>query len=206
MLSRTPPVGWKPVFQEMGTSIEVGYKFGAKAMPIGIEGGALLGFVPQASLALLMAMKPAEFKTFMTLSRKNKNVSRDEEKEIFGCERFQVAAAILQQLGFGTSIALGSAFGMANLDSSYVILDEEIRRWQAACKWIISLRLGRNYPGEPLVRDFFPEIKPGKNKERNLTLEVLHTEISRVRSGSSNWTWHLPYSSYEETKENLKLP
>ncbi len=206
LAKKKTPVGWKSLFQEMITGVEIGYRFGAKIHQVGIEGGALMGYIPHATLAILMANDADKFKKYINARRQKKGADRELEVEIFGCERYQIAAALLQQLGFGPDIALGAAFGMIHLKSEEISKREEIRNWEAACKWITSLHLGRNYPGEVRIRNYFSEVKPGTGKERNLNLEVLHTEISKVRKNSSEWTWHLPQPGYEETREALNLP
>lgn len=206
VLRSKPPVGWRSVLEELITTVEIGYKFGSKTSSVGIEAGALIGFAQVAAKAILMARFPKEYKRYLAIERENKSVSAAEEIELFSCEMYQITAALLQQLGFGPSISLGTAFGMLPADLGEAIAEPELRNWQAASRWIRALKLGRNYPADVRLRNHFPEIKPTTGKERNLNLEVLHTEISKVRRDSSKWLWHLPCSSYEEVKEQFGLP
>ena len=82
-------------------------------------------------------------------------------------------------------------------------------RWKAAYLWIEALKEGRNFPGDLEMRNYFPSIAPPKERsQKNPVLEVLHTEVARVRKDGSQLTWHLPKPSYDKTAEayDLELP
>lgn len=207
ILKSKPRTGWKRLLQDMITNIEIGYKFGLHVSEVRVEGGALIGFSKYAALGLLMATKPQAYKKYQDLCRAQEHVSHDEITEIFGCALYQVTAFTLQQLGFGTEIAFGVALGDGRIDAEHLTLDRDVLRWKAAYQWIEALRRGRNFPADIAMRNFFPEVAPAStlNGERNITLEVLHTEISKLRSAGSLWTWHLPRPGYEITQDDLGL-
>lgn len=205
-LKSKPPALWKAYFKEMMSAVEVGYKFGSKVAEISPAGGALIGFAEYLGPTIFMISKPKEFKEWRLQFKKHGRVGRKLEINLFGCEAYQVAGLALQQFGFGIEIAVGAAVGVGELNPQHVILDRKIVRWKAAQKWIEALRLGRDMPADPRIRELFPEIAPAKNRsEKNLSLSVLYTEVAKVKSDGSDWTWHLPYPSYEKTEEEWRL-
>ncbi len=189
--------------EEMMRNIEIGYKFGGRTSEIGIEGGCIVGFARSIGLGILMVSLPAEYKKFKLEKNSNGLTDADFEQQFFGCSSYQVAALALQQLGYGPEIALGVAFGLGNTLPTHMTLDRGILRWRAACQWIDTLEQGRNYPGALDVRNFFPELKPASGGDRNINLEVLYTEIAKVRNKGSSWVWHLPTSDYDSTRQLL---
>ncbi|MCB0353906.1 MAG: hypothetical protein KDD64_10290 [Bdellovibrionales bacterium] len=205
VLTKKPPIGWKSALGDMMRDLEIGYRFGAKAPDIGVEGGALAGFGRHIGLLLLMAAQPASFKKYQAILREKRKPTREEERAFFQCEVYQVAAFVIQQLGFGTEEALGIALSYSGLKTTSMDLDERVMRWKAASDWIGCLSDGRNYPADKQAKDFFPQLTPPKSGERNVSLEVLYTEIAKIRSHGSEWLWHLPKGSYDETREHYKL-
>ena len=200
VLAKKPPPLWRRMFQEMMTCIHVGYLLGSKVITLGVEGGALVGFAQHAGSAVLLVHNPAEFKKwYHTKPEGLAPFPRDK----FGCEPYQVSAFVLQQLGFGHEVAIGAALGSGKTDFSRLEIDERTKAWQAAYLWVEALREGRNYPANPAIRQVFPEIAPPKDSSSppNLNLEVLYTEVAKIRSAESPWTWHLPRPSYSDTAE-----
>lgn len=203
VLSTKPPSMWKRLFQEMMNWVEIGYHLGAKVPEIGLEGGALMGFSRYAGLALLLAENATAFKKWFTHP---KGAAQPFPVAVFGCDPFQVSAFTLQQLGYGHEAAIGAALGGTRLKPKSGEYSKQTMYWHAALKWIEALREGRNYPADPEVRHIFPAIAPAKEGQgRNLTLEVLYTEVAKVRSDGSAWLWHLPRPSYEETMDLLGI-
>lgn len=205
-LKSKPPAQWKSLVKEMMSAIEVGYRFGSKVSEISPAGGALMGFAEYFGPLVFMIAKPKEFKEWRLHYKKHGRVGRRLEIKLFGCEAYQVAALGLQSFGFGTEVAVGAAIGVGELNPQHVTLDRKIVRWKAAQKWIEALRLGRDMPADPKLREVFSEIMPPKKRsEKNLSLSVLYAEVARVKSLGSDWTWHLPYPSYEKTEEEWRL-
>ncbi len=190
-ISRTKPPNttWNRIAHEMMTNVEIGYKFGNKAHGVGVESGMLMGFVRGAGLGLLMADDQKAFKRWyqMTDGYEGRKLLLDS----FGCEPYQVAAAAVQILGFGSEMAFGAAMGVGALDEKFLNVGPEILGWKATFLWIEALRHGRSYPAKMDMRDFFPELSPPKDPSRkNTALEVLYTEIAGVRRTGSAWRWH----------------
>jgi len=203
ILNSKPPSLWKRLFQEMMTWIEIGYKIGTKVPELGVEGGALMGFSKGIGLGLLLAENATAFKKWYNAPN---GPSTPFPAAVFGCEPFQVSAFALQQLGYGHETAIGAALASSRLKPQNIEYSRRTKFWHAAILWIEALREGRNYPADPNIRQVFPEIAPApQGQSQNLTLEVLYTEVAKVRSDGSSWTWHLPKPGYEETMEYLGL-
>lgn len=197
-LRTKPPPLWKGLFKDMMTNVEIGYRFGSRASMLGHEGGALMGFALSVGRLLLMAH---DGKVFAKLSREDKFEDANVQLEHFGCQDYQIASFVMQQLGFGTPIAIGTVLALGNLDVSRLDFgnNDEAFGWRAAVLWIRALKEGRNYPGDLKMRSFFPELTPPRDRGTpNRTLEVLYTELARVKSYGSSWTWHLPKGSYDD--------
>lgn len=204
ILGTRPPSLWKRLFQEMMTWIEIGYRIGAKVPELGVEGGVLMGFANAAGLGLLLAENATAFKKWYAPP---KGPTTPFPAALFGCEPFQVSAFALQQLGYGHETAIAAALGSSKLKPKKVEYNRRTKYWHAALLWIEALREGRSYPAEPEIRQVFPEIAPPREQQhgQNLTLEVLYTEVAKVRSEGSTWTWHLPKPSYDQTMQVLGL-
>ncbi len=201
VLAKKPPPLWKKLLQDTMTCVEIGYKLGAKASSLGIEGGALMGFSCHAGNLLLLAYDPSAYRKWTGLTKPEGKVAVD----IFGCEPYQVSAFALQQLGFGHEVAIGAAVGNGRLDSKLITLDELTNLWKAALLWIDALREGRGYPAAMEIRQFFSEVTPPKEQSvKNPVLDVLYTEVARAKSEGSKWTWHLPKPSYDQTEAVIK--
>lgn len=203
IVKRKPPPGWEKLFREMMTCTEIGYKLGGHTPEIGVEGGALMGFARWAGLGLLMSDKPKQFTKYKVYENKRARVRLEQELELFGCSAYQVAALAIQQLGFGTEVAIGMALGSSALSFENHKFDRNVLCWRAAYHWTAALRDERNYPAELAVRSFFPEIDPGATGDRNMNLEILHTEVGKVIREGSSWTWHLPKGDYDKTRTAL---
>lgn len=201
-LKKKPPVAWRAVYQQMMDCIEIGAKMGARVEEIGTAGGALIGFSRGAGLALLMSFDAQAFKKWYAMTQGVEG--REMVLSSFGCEPFQVAAFCLQKLGYGTEISMGAAIATGDLHTDYLTLDRDIKKWRAAFKWIDALREGRGFPAEVELRSFFQELTPPSNPSvKNPVLDTLYTEVARVKRSGSEWSWHLPRQSYDETQQML---
>lgn len=204
-LSKQAPPAWKTQLREAMTWVELGYRFGARASGIGIERGTLVGFSKAAGPVVALASDPVLFKSWFHSASSKKEESF---ADVFGCESHQLAAFLYQRLGFGHDTAIGAAIGASSVDLKRLGVGsegEEYRYWRAASAWLEALKNGRNYPSDPKLRNIFRELVPPKEaSQKNLSLEVLYTEIAKVRHEGSNWIWHLPKPSYEITETHLK--
>jgi len=204
ILSKKPTSAWRRILEETMTNIEIGYKLGARVFDLGVEGGSLIGFSISAGYGLLLAHNERAFKDWMF--KRPADLSRDRKLELkfFNCEGYQISALALQQLGFGHEIAIGVACATGGLKNGHLDLERGAFHWKAAYKWVEALRDGRNYPADLQVRNYFPETAPSQpGQAKNVVLEVLYTEIAKVRQGGSKWTWHLPRPGYQQTMEYL---
>jgi hypothetical protein len=206
VLKRKPGPGWRSLLHNLATDMEIGYKIGVRVGELGLEGGLLIGFFPYAGLGILSAVCPEEFKLWNRETKKYGTLGRKRVVEIFECEPYQVGALVLQQLGFGTEIAFGSALAVGKLNPKHISIDNGAKRWKAGYEWVHALKDGRNYPADVGIRKFFPAITPPTDRtKKNPMLEVLYTEVGKMRHEGSTWTWHLPKPGYERTKEAYEL-
>ena len=202
ILKTKPALGWRKLLETMMTEIEIGYNFGIRAGEIGPEGGVIAAFAKNAGLGILLAHNISGYKKYIELNARHGKVGSKIIVELFGCEPYQVSALVVQKLGFGAEAAFGTAVGLGNLNTSRIELQEAVLFWRAAFRWIEALRVGRNYPADTKVRNFFPTLRPPKEHgAKNPTLEVLYTEVAKVRREGSTWTWHLPRPDYERVKQ-----
>jgi len=205
-LKSKPPPLWKSLLKDMMSSIEIGYILGSKIPNFGSAGGALMGFADFLGQIILCIDSPKTLKEWRFQMSRAGKLGRKVEVEFFGCEPYQVAAVAVQSLGFGVPTAVGTALGLGRLNPQYLELGPSIDCWKAAILWIEALRRGRDYPPDAAMRDFFSEIAPQKDpQKKNLTLGVLYTEVAKVRSNGSDWTWHLPLPSYDATQDEWDL-
>ena len=195
-----PPDSWNLLLSQMIANIEVGYKLGSRVRELGIEGGALVGFARSAGLAVLVLTDPEKFCDL--LRHKNGLTDGKLQQKLFGFEAYQASSFVIQQLGFGHEVAYGFALASGSLQIDHIELRREVLRWRAAYEWIEALRSGRNYPGHKDVRSFFSEINPDLNGGRNLALDSLYAELSKIRTHGSSWIWHLPLQKREKLESS----
>ena len=120
ILVSKPAPAWKALFEDMITTVEMGYKLGARVPEIGLEGGALAGFARSAAMGLILAWNPKAYRDFNLKNKNGRAAERQCAIELFGCEPYQVSAFILQSLGFGPELAIGLSYGLGYLKSSYI--------------------------------------------------------------------------------------
>lgn len=203
VLNKTPPDKlWTGIFKEMMNLIEIGYKFGSRADGIGSEGGMLMGFARSVGLAVLLAEYPKEFADWFS---KTRGVDTPQfVRNAFGCESYQVGAAAIQQLGFGSDIAVASALAVGHLQHDKIEVPQHILHWKAAYLWIESLRNGQSYPADIASRYCFNGLTPpAAGQPCSQALGALYNQIAQVRRKQSLWMWHLPVSGYEEMTKIL---
>lgn len=198
VLERSPPDKlWTGIFREMMNLVEIGYKFGARADGIGSEGGMLMGFSKSIGLALLLAEYPKEFSEWYTKTR-----GVDSPKFVqksFGCESYQVGAAAIQQLGFGSDIAIASALAVGHLNHDLIEVPKHILHWKATFLWIESLRNGQSYPADVGSRFIFSGLTPPHDGQScSPALSSLYNQVAQIRRKQSIWLWHLPVGGYDE--------
>jgi hypothetical protein len=203
VLDKNPPDRlWSGIFREMMNLIEIGYKFGGRADGIGTEGGMLMGFARSIGLAILLAQYPKEFGEWFSKTRGVDNPQF--VRNAFGCESYQVGAAAIQQLGFGSDIAIASALAVGHLNHDLIEVPKHILHWKAAYLWIECLRNGQSYPADAGSRYCFNGLTPPSfGQPCPPALSTLYSQVAQVRRQQSSWMWHLPVSSYEETTKIL---
>ncbi|MCB0329861.1 MAG: hypothetical protein KDD70_09360 [Bdellovibrionales bacterium] len=205
-LRKKPPLGWRSFLEEMINTVELGYRFGAHASLLGTEAGALIGFASHSGLGILMATDKERYKEYMSLRRTKPKIAPKDEIECFGCELYQLSTLVLQQLGYGMDFAMGVALASGRLDDFELNVGKQAYVYEAAAKWIVALKDGKNYPADLKHRQMFGELKPpGPGVDRNQRLEVLYTEVGKLKAHPSQWVWHLPKPDYDLTRDMFRL-
>jgi hypothetical protein len=162
----------------------------------------LMGFVRTAGLSILLAQYPKEFSEWFSKSRGVDTAHF--VKDTFGCESYQVGALALQQLGFGADIAIASALAVGNLQHDMIEVPRHVVNWKAAYLWIESLRNGQSYPRDIMSRNCFSGITPPKlGAPASPALGLLYSQVAQIRRQQSEWNWHLPTNTYDETSKAI---
>ena len=196
-LKQQPEPIWKKTCFEMMALVEIGYRFGSRVRELGPAAGALAGFGVGCGMLIALNENPTYLSEWL-----GKSPPRPSTLSIFGTEVSQISGFMLQHLGYGHEAAFGAAFGSGIYSKAALEFSSQSLTWIAACRWIESLRNSRNYPRDMVLRAAFPAIAPPAvgSGLRNTTLEVLYSEVAPVVRDGSQWSWHLPKHSYEETE------
>lgn len=193
---------WTPLFREMMSEVEIGYHLGLCADSLGHDHGMLVGFSRLAGLIILLTAHPKGFSEWLAVSQSDS--SHTEALRLFGCEPYQVSAILMQHLGLGPEAALATAFIHGNIQFQAIEKHSDFSSWSAAHHWIKALKDGHKSPDDRAAKIFFPDLLAAEDSTGTpLHLQTLYEEVERVRLTHSNWTWHLPLRSYEETAEAM---
>jgi hypothetical protein len=194
---------WSPLLKEMMSEIEIGYHLGSSVEKVGYEQGMAIGFSRLAGLALLLISAPKSFPAWYEGIQEGP-IDPKETALIFGCEPYQVSSALMQHLGLGTEIALATASTLANADTTVVETHSTFQTWRAAYHWIHALKRGDEAPLCDTARSTFTELCMTNDILRAPEhLAILREQVAEIRQAHSLWTWHLPFSTYEETAQAI---
>jgi hypothetical protein len=194
---------WSPLFKEMMSEIEIGYHLGLSLDRVGHERGMLIGFSRLAGLALLLVAKPKEFTAWYETTRGDIEGDRNIALT-FGCEPYQVSSILMQHLGLGTEVALATASTLAGADTTVIEEQPTLQTWRATYHWLHALKNGEESPSCEISRAAFEELCSPHGPHRVPEhLAILRDQVSEVRTAQSLWTWHLPFSTYEETAQAI---
>jgi hypothetical protein len=193
---------WAPMFKEMMSEIELGYHVGSSVEQLGIEQGMLVGFSRLAGLGVLLKSSPDSYEEWH--ARTSFVLNPTETLEAFGCEPYQVSSLLMQQLGLGIEVALATASTLGQIDSTIIESKPLFATWRATSDWIGALRSGAWEPESSASRELFWQLSsvPGAPLLPS-HISALRDQATAIRSGNSQWTWHLPLSTYEETAKSM---
>jgi hypothetical protein len=193
---------WSPLFKEMMSEIEVGYHLGTSVERVGHEQGMLVGFSRIAGLAVLLIRYPDAFARWY--GETGGRGDPEATLKAFGCEPYQVSSVLMQHLGLGAEIALATATTLGEIDAEVIETRPSFRDWSATYRWIHALKNGEEAPACPESRAAFAELCPTENGTvipHHLLL--LRQQVKELQAKPSQWTWHLPLPSYEETAKAI---
>lgn len=190
---------WSPLFKDMMSEIEIGYHLGLSLEQVGHEQGMVIGFSRLAGLALLLVSDPKGFTRWFEETKGHAS-DRRLTNLTFGCEPYQVSSILMQHLGLGTQVALATASTLGHDHATIIEVQPTLQTWRAAYHWLHALKQGDNAPSCSTARTTFAELCTGESEEHSPEhLTMLREQIADVRQSQSLWTWHLPFSTYEET-------
>jgi hypothetical protein len=193
---------WSPLFKEMMSEIEIGYHLGSSIERVGHEQGMLVGFSRLAGLAVLLIRFPDAFARWFadTGGRGAPHLA----VKSFGCEPYQISSALMQHLGLGAEVALATASTLGDIDSEIIEVKPSLKNWTATHKWIHALKNGDDAPACEQSRAAFPELCPADGAAVIPEhLLFLKQQVKELQGKPSEWTWHLPLPSYEETAKAI---
>jgi len=194
---------WSPLFKEMMSEIEIGYHLGLSLDRVGHEQGMLVGFSRLAGLALLLISSPKAFTSWYERT-KGDTKNGAEIARIFGCEPYQVSSMLMQHLGLGTEVALATASTLMDADTVVIEVQPSVQTWRATYHWLHALKNGEESPSCETARMTFAELCAAEDPQRVPEhLSMLREQIAELRGSHSLWTWHLPFSTYEETAQAI---
>lgn len=193
---------WSPLFKDMMSEIEVGYHLGTSVEMVGHEQGMLVGFSRLAGLAVLLTRFPDDFTRWYT---ETKGANEPERAlQAFGCEPYQVSSILMQHLGLGAEIALATASVLGGIDTEIIEVKPTMRHWAATYHWIHALKNGQDAPACHEARSAFSELYAADGTVRAPEhLRLLREQVGEINKSQSQWTWHLPLPSYEETAKAI---
>ncbi len=193
---------WSPLFKEMMSEIEVGYHLGSSIERVGHEQGMLVGFSRLAGLAVLLIRFPDPFARWFTET--GGKGAPHLALSAFGCEPYQVSSVLMQHLGLGAEVALATASTLGGIDREILEVKSSLKDWAATFKWIHALKNGDEAPACEESRAAFPELCPSEGTAIvPQHLIFLREQVRELQGKSSDWTWHLPLPSYEETAQAI---
>jgi len=105
---RTDPKEWERFERKMFTHMEIGGIVGKTVRHIGSGNGILLGGIRFLTVMIFSMHDKKKFQEYRrTLDKSGKLFDLEMERTLFGCTHLEVAAALMQALGFGVVPTLG---------------------------------------------------------------------------------------------------
>jgi len=142
---KVPAKIWDDVADEVNIQMQTGIHVGTEVETIGRPIGLLMGAVRYIAFALVASTDEGSYRAFRReLVRQDKLFDTRGELAIWGCHHLQVAALIVQAMGYGIPPATGiAAYTMPDVEAG-----ELAQRWFAARRWIESMLEDERVPTE----------------------------------------------------------
>jgi len=142
---KVSPKIWGDIVEEVNFQMQTGILVGAAVPSITRSVGLLMGAVRTIAFSLVASTDESKFKLFRReLVRQDKLFNISGELETWGCHHLQVAALVIQSLGYGIPPATGIASSeMPTAEDGPIAL-----QWYAARRWIESMLEEEKVPEE----------------------------------------------------------
>lgn len=139
------PKIWQEVALEVNLQMQTGIHVGSEVESIGRPVGILVGAVRYLALAIIASTNESLYRTFRRqLIADDKLFNTRSELQTWGCHHLQVAALLIQSMGYGIPPALGiCADSMPDAEAG-----EMAQQWYAARRWIETMLEEEKMPRE----------------------------------------------------------
>lgn len=152
------PEVWSDMSKEIQLQMEAGYHVGSYVPAIGTARGLLVGAIRYVSLSLFSMESIRTYRLFKRRLEENEMLfDLEREKDLWGCNHLQVAALILQQIGFGLTAARGLCPELVSDEGGSSVLTPESQVWYAARRWIEAVLEDEAAPKEYTSGEYFLE-------------------------------------------------
>jgi hypothetical protein len=176
---KVAPKIWNDVVEEVNFQMQTGILVGTAVPAISRAVGLLMGAVRTIAFSLVASSEDTKFRGFRReLVRQDKLFDISGELATWGCHHLQVAALVVQSLGYGIGPATGiAASEMPTADEGPVAF-----QWYAARRWIESM----------LEEEKAPEEFPGQSKfglSDLATFAHLQSDVDSLYAQESSICW-----------------
>lgn len=157
----------------------LGSSIGKYIEPIGVTRGLLMGTMDTIAVTCFHLHDKKGFTDYRR-SLKNKNKAEDLSFELdrWGCNRYHVAAILIQSVGFGVDFSNAFATGLTSSDENEEkYLTGDSLRLRFGKIWLESLEKTGKQPDRAIRVDFFPE-KSGIDALESLAKKINATPLT----------------------------
>ena len=174
---KVAPKIWDDIFEEVNLQMQTGIFVGTTVDSISRSTGLLMGAVRTLAFALVASTDESRYKVFRReLVRRDKLFDTKGELATWGCHHLQVAALLVQSLGYGIGPATGiSADVMPSAEDG-----EVAQSWFAARRWIESMLEDEKVPDEFVSHPKFSVADAGKVAHLQRDVDDLYARESSI--------------------------
>ena len=185
---------WENIASEARSAAEIGGQIGIAIPRIGLTGGVVVGSLPIIALALFDLHDPKGFAEYRRKVRSQKlSIDLASEMERWGCTRYNIAAILLQTLGFGVPLANAFSLGLSSPSALGEDLQGEEYRFKITSVWINTMldtgkppairHRGEYYPQQQALEALLPQV--AVVRQRGSMHDFLHRTKDDIGPDSS---------------------
>jgi hypothetical protein len=169
---------WNTLSKEMVLNMELGFLLGSSIPQVSPALGTLLGGIRYAALGAMLKKSPEQYSKYRNL-RKNRFDLEDEHTR-WECDHAQVAAFLLQHLGFRKDF-VDTGFAMRAVDKGLERLPEELRLWRAIVLMLDAAKEGNTTLANPALSSIL-KLSPAN-------LENFKSKLNELLRSGSTFSW-----------------